>query len=126
MGILGALGHRIWALALTNTGRTRCALRGYPLVMLLNRQHRPTVSSTRASNFPVSAVTVSPGPRAFLTVSYAAAGPCLPHFFSAYGLTVFPPANGRGLFRRRPFTLCSIGLGGHPRVTPLRARLNGR
>lgn len=126
MEILGALGHRIWDLALTNTGTTTCTLRGYPLVKLLNRRHRPTVSSAHASGFPVNTVTLAARQRAFFTVSYAAAGPCLPHFFTAYGLTVFPPANGGGLtLRRRPFTVCSIGLGGHPRVTPLRARLNG-
>jgi hypothetical protein len=125
--ILGALGHRIWELALKNTGTVTCTLRGYPLVKLLNRQQQPTVRSAHASGFPVGVVTLSPWQRGFFTLSYAAAGPCLPHFFTAYGLKVFPPANGRGLtLRRLPFTLCSIGLGGHPRVTPVRARLNGR
>ncbi|MHB1834402.1 MAG: DUF4232 domain-containing protein [Solirubrobacteraceae bacterium] len=123
--ILGAAGHRIWDLALRNAGRVTCELRGYPTVRLLDRRGRPTVSSLHAAGFAVTTVRLARGARAFFTVNYAAAGPCLPHFFSAFGVDVFPPGSRTGLrLRRAAFTLCSVGLGGPPRVTPVRASLN--
>jgi hypothetical protein len=123
--ILDAAGQRIWDLALNNTGRATCSLRGYPTVKLLNRRGQATVPAHHARGFTLRTVAISPGRRAFFSLSYASAGPCLPHYFTAYGLDVFPPGNHRGLRLDRPaFTLCSVALGGHPRVTPVRARLN--
>lgn len=123
--ILGATGHRIWDLALTKRAGGVCTLRGYPTVVLLNRRGQATVSSRRAAGFPVRTVALSQARRAFFTINYAAAGPCLPHYFTAYGIVVFPPGSSRGLrLMRAPFTVCSVALGGHPHVTPVRGRLN--
>jgi hypothetical protein len=123
--IRDAAGLRIWDLAVSNTGRATCGLRGYPTVKLLNRRGQATVRARHASGFALRNVAIAPGQRAFFSLDYASAGPCLPHYFTAYGLDVFPPGNRRGLRLNRPaFTLCSVALGGHPRVTPVRARLN--
>lgn len=65
------------------------------------------------------------GQRALVTVEYAAAGPCLPRVQTAYGLELVPPGGRRALrLHVRRFTLCAVSLGGHPRVTPVRAGLN--
>jgi virginiamycin B lyase len=123
--ILGAAGHIIWDLALRNTGRRTCKLRGYPRVRLLNARSRPTVSARAAHGFALRTVTLAHGRRAFFTVSLAAAGPCLPHSFTAHGLQIrLPGARGTLRLRHRPLALCSVALGGHPRVTPVRSTLN--
>lgn len=123
---LGTLGHRELDLSLRNAGSAACALRGYPRVWLLNRQGRVLVAARHAPGFAVPTVTLRPGRRAFFTVIYAASGPCLPHYFLAYGLKVTPPG-GAGAWRlhRGPLDVCSVHIGGRPEVTPVRARLNG-
>lgn len=124
--ILGAAGHIIWDLALKNTGSTSCSVRGYPSVKLLNRRGRATLSARHARGFAVKTVILHSGRRAFFTVNLAAAGPCLPHSFTAYGLQVVPPGNAHGWsLHHRAMALCSVRLGGRPGVTPVRASLNG-
>jgi streptogramin lyase len=123
---LGTLGHRELDLSLRNAGLAACTLTGYPRVWLLNRHGRVLVAAKRAPGYAVGTVTLAPGRRGFFTVIYAASGPCLPHYFVAYGFRVTPPggAGSRGL-HRGPLDVCAVHIGGRPEVTPVRARLNG-
>lgn len=127
MRVLGTLGHREWDLALRSAASVTCTLRGYPSVRLLNRRGRVlAIRAKHARGFPVRTVRLSPRQRAFFTVSYAASGPCLPHFLSAYGLSVTPPGSNRALRLKHPrFDVCSPSIGGRPTVTPVRAKLGG-
>ncbi|MDA8067055.1 MAG: DUF4232 domain-containing protein [Actinomycetota bacterium] len=123
--ILGAAGHRSWDLALRNAGGAACTLRGYPTVRLLDRRGRPLRVAVARRRSRVVTVTLAPGQRAFFTLTYVDGGPCIPHFFIAYGLSVTPPRNGRWLLLQRHSTVCSASLGGHPTITPIRAKLDG-
>lgn len=123
---LGSLGHRELDLSLRNAGSAACTLRGYPRVWLLDQRGGVLAAAKHAPGFAVRSVTLGRGQRGFFTVIYAASGPCLPHYFVAYGLKVTPPG-GTGSWRlhRGRLDVCSVHIGGRPEVTPLRARLNG-
>jgi hypothetical protein len=124
--VLGALGHRAWDLALRNAGSVTCTLRGYPTVRLLNRGHRviTRVRVRHAPGFSEPTIVLSPGGRVFFTLLWAAAGPCVPHFFYAYGISVTPPGSSHARKLRHPrFDVCSPALGGPPSVTPIRKGL---
>lgn len=121
----GAVGRRFWEMALRNAGSTTCALRGYPGVGLLNSRGRLLgVQVKRETGLPVRLVTVARGRSAYFTFAYEDSGPCLPRFFSAYGISVYPPGSKTRLLRRSArFDICSVAVGGSPAVTPVRATL---
>ena len=122
----GATSHRYWDLALRNGGSATCHLRGYPGVGLLDRRARLIhVRVDRVTGFPVRNVVLHPWQRAFFTFTYVVSGPCLPHYFSAYGLEVFPPDNRRRmLLYHGRFDVCAPSVGGHPGVYPVRPKLS--
>ncbi len=120
-----AAGRRFWEIALRNVGRSPCALRGYPVVGLLDSRGRPlTVAVEREGRLPIRTVTVALARVAYFTLAYEDSGPCLPRFFWAYGVSVYPPGATRPLLRRTArFGVCSVAIGGSPSVTPVRATL---
>ncbi len=124
---LGAAGSRSWDLALKNVGSATCHLRGYPGVGLLDLHGQPlSVNVVRATAFPVRTVRVRHGQRVFFTLIWESAGPCEPHFYSAYGLEVYPPnSTQRLLLHSRRLEICDTSIGGPPRVTPVRQTLDG-
>jgi Protein of unknown function (DUF4232) len=121
-----ALSHLYWDLALRNVGSATCHLHGYPGVGLLDSHGQLIhVNVDRAAGLPVTTVTVHHGQRAFFTFAYTSSGPCLPHFFSAYGLQIFPPGNTqRLLLHSSRFDICDPSVGGRPHVYPVRRTLN--
>lgn len=124
---LGAAGARSWDLALKNVGSATCRLHGYPGVGLLDLHGRPiSVNVVRDTAFLPATVIVHHGQRAYFTLIWESAGPCEPHFYSAYGLEVFPPNSTKRLFlHNRWMEICDTSIGGHPRVTPVRQTLDG-
>lgn len=120
-----AVGRIFWELALRNVGPARCSLRGYPGVGLLGASGRVlSVAVKREARQPVGTVSIARGRSAYFTVAYEESGPCLPHFFSAYGLAVYPPGStSRLLLRSAPIQICAVAVGGSPAVTPVRATL---
>jgi hypothetical protein len=123
----GATGHRFWDLGLRNVGPTTCHLRGFPGVAMLNSgAGLINIPVKRATGHPVRTVVLSPFRRAFFTFSFVSSGPCIPNFFSGFGLQVFPPNNTHRLrlFTGR-FDVCNPSIGGNPQVLPVRRTLNG-
>jgi hypothetical protein len=120
-----AVGRRFWEMALRNAGRATCSLRGYPGVGLLASSGRLLdVAVKRETGQTIRTVMLAPGRRAYFTFAYEDSGPCLPHFFSAYGISVYPPGSTARLLRRTArFDICSVSVGGSPAVTPVRATL---
>lgn len=118
-------GRRFWDLALRNAGGARCRLSGYPGVGLLDSRGRLIhVNVERQTGVPVRGVTLLQGRRAYFTFAYEDSGPCLPHFFSAYGVQVFPPGATTRLFLHSArFDICAPSVGGRPAVGPVRATL---
>ncbi len=119
------LSHLYWDLALRNVGSATCHLRGYPGVGLLDAHGRLIhVNVDRATGVPVTTVTMHHGQRAFFTFTYTSSGPCLPRFFSAYGLEIFPPGSTRRLLLHSSrLDICDPSVGGRPQVYPVRRTL---
>jgi hypothetical protein len=120
----GATGHRYWDFALRNVRPGRCPLQGYPGVGLLNSSGRLVAVNVERVGGPTPNVVVGVGQRAFFTFSYVVSGPCLPHFFSAYGVQVIPPnRTHRLVYYSGRIDICSVSVGGHPVVYPIRPGL---
>jgi hypothetical protein len=121
----GATSHRFWDFALRNVGPGKCRLQGYPGVGLLNKSGRLIAVNVARHAGPTPAVVVGVGQRGYFTFSYVVSGPCLPHFFNAYGVQVIPPnRTHRLVFHSGKIDVCSVSVGGHPTVSPLRALLD--
>lgn len=120
-----AVGRRFWEMALRNAGRGSCSLRGYPGVGLLGSSGRVLgVAVKREAGQPIRTVAIAPRKSAYFTFAYEDSGPCLPHFFSAYGISVYPPGSTARIVRRTArFEICSVAVAGSPAVTPVRATL---
>jgi Protein of unknown function (DUF4232) len=124
VGGQGFTSHRAWDFGLRNVGSTTCHLKGYPGVGLLDAHARPiSVTVVRNTAFPVKNVVLHPWQRAYFSFVYVISGPCLPHFFSAYGLQVFPPNSAaRLVYYAGRFDVCDPSVGGNPEVYPIRAK----
>lgn len=120
-----AAGRRFWEMALRNAGRGSCSLRGYPGVGLLGANGRLLgVAVKREAGQAIRTVAIAPRKSAYFTFAYEDSGPCLPHFFSAYGVSVYPPGSTVRIVRRTArFDICSVAVGGSPAVTPVRSTL---
>lgn len=120
----GATSHRYWDLALRNVGASSCSLKGFPRVALLNSRARPINDRpTRVNGFTKRSVVLAPWQVAYFSFGYAVSGPCLPNFFYAYGIEVFPPgAKQRLVYYRGQFDVCAASIS-HPSVYPVRATL---
>ena len=120
-----ATSHRFWNLGLRNVGPATCHLKGYPGVGLLDADAKlindPVV---RQTGFKQPNVVLKPWQQAHFSFSYAVSGPCIPNFFYAYGIEVFPPDSGLQLvYYRGRFDVCGRSLS-QPRVYPIRPTLN--
>ena len=121
----GATSHRFWDLALRNLGPGTCRLQGYPGVGLLNKAGHLIAVNVEREGGPTPNVIVAVGQRAYFSFSYVVSGPCLPHFFSAYGLQVIPPNRTQRLvYHSGRIDICSVSIGGHPDVYPIRPGLD--
>ncbi|MBV9837570.1 MAG: DUF4232 domain-containing protein [Solirubrobacterales bacterium] len=121
-----ATSHRFWDLSLRNVGSLTCHMKGYPGVGMLDASARLiNVPVDRTSGVQVRKVVLGPWQRAYFTFGYVVSGPCLPHFFSAYGLQVFAPnTSQRMVYYHGRFDVCSASAAGHPQVWPVRPLLN--
>jgi len=121
----GATSHRFWDFALRNVGPGRCRLQGYPGVGLLNNAGKLIAVKVDRRGGPTPSMIVAVGQRAFFSFSYVVSGPCLPHFFTAYGLQVIPPnRTHRLIYHSGKIDICSPSVGGHPGVYPIRPGLD--
>jgi len=122
---LNSAGHGQWDLALRNTSRSACSLRGFAAVHLQGPHGKVLrVRVTHSSRTPVRTVVLAPGKRAFFTVEFPAAGPCGRRVFTAYGVLVRVGSYNAGLeLPVGGVRMCAPSLGGPPMVTAYRARL---
>jgi Protein of unknown function (DUF4232) len=124
IGGQGFTSHQEWDFALRNVSPKTCHLKGYPRVVLLDKGARPI--SVHVDHHPGAQQTVvlHAWQRAFVSFVYVVSGPCIPHFFSAYGLALFPPGSGQRLvFYKGRFDVCSPSVGGNPTVSPVLPKL---
>lgn len=118
VGGQGFTSHREWDFALRNVTSQTCHLRGYPGVLLLNASAASTGVSAVHHTTPVTTVTLGPWKRAFFKFVYVVSGPCVPHFFNAYGIQVTPPGtHGHLGYYSGHIQVCSPSVGGRPTVT---------
>jgi Protein of unknown function (DUF4232) len=122
----GFTSHRAWDFGLRNVGPATCHLKGYPAIGLLDAHARPLhVAVSRNTAFPVKNVVLHPWQRAYFSFVYVVSGPCIPNFFSAYGLRVLPPgSSSRLVYYAGRFDVCNPSVGGDPQVYPIRAKLS--
>jgi hypothetical protein len=120
-----ATSHRFWDFSLRNVGPGKCRLQGYPGVGLLNKAGKLIAVNVEREGGPTPSVIVSVGQRAYFSFSYVVSGPCIPHFFTAYGLQIIPPnRTHRLIYHSGRIDICSPSVGGHPDVYPIRAGLD--
>ena len=96
VGFQGATGHRYWQFAFKNKGRT-CSLRGFARVQLLaSGGHVITSAFHHETGFPVTAVVLAHGKRAFVAYTYLDGGFCSSGQFYAPKARLFPPGGATG------------------------------
>jgi hypothetical protein len=118
IGGQGFTSHREWDFALRNISSHTCKLAGFPTVKLLDKNANPINVKVVHHGSSNGAVVLHTWHRAKFSFVFAVAGPCIPHFFSAYGLRVKPPGASGGLvFYAGRFDVCNVNPGGHPTVT---------
>ena len=103
----GAAGSVYWQIRFTNTSTTRCALRGYPGVSVLDTAHRQFGPAARCTGQSSSTVTPAPA-RSASAVIRTSNGPigglCLR---TGTYLRIYPPASHRSVLVPARCTLCS-------------------
>jgi hypothetical protein len=108
MGQKGAAaGSLYWPIQFTNTSTTRCALRGYPGVSVLDTAHRQIGPAATRTSESYSTVTLSPGGSASAiarTTNGPIGGPCLR---TGSYLRVYPPASHTAVLVPAPWKTCS-------------------
>jgi hypothetical protein len=122
--VLGATGHRSWDLAFKNTATTTCTLHGYPTVKLINSKAKaikPKIIHNHLSK--TQTLNLAAGQRAYFTLIYAIAGPCLPHSLTANGIAITPPGDQHRLVLHHQLHICDASLSGNPTISPLRPHL---
>jgi hypothetical protein len=95
-----AAGRRYIDYAFKNGGARKCSLRGYPTVVLLDKQgHVIHSAQAKVDHFPVSpirTVVIGSGKRAFFTFVWGDGAFCPGRAFTFYGLRVSPPNDAIG------------------------------
>ncbi len=118
----GFTSHRELDFALRNVGPVACHLKGFPGIGLLNAQANLLTTSVTHRGTSQPAVVLHTWHRAFFRFVYTVAAPCLPHFYSFYGLQVIAPAATQGLRWYAGGRLDVCG-GSHPTVTAVVSHL---
>ncbi len=93
----GFTSHRELDFALRNVGPATCHLKGFPGIGLLDAHANLLSTSVTRNGGSQPAVVLHTWHRAFFRFVYTVAAPCLPHFYSFYGLQVIAPAATQGL-----------------------------
>lgn len=95
-----AAGRQYIDYAFKNAGARKCSLRGYPTVVLLDKQgHVIHFAHAKVGHFPASpirTVVIGSGKRAFFSFVRADGAFCPGSAFTFYGLRVSPPNNAIG------------------------------
>jgi hypothetical protein len=121
----GATGHRFWQLAFKNAG-SKCTLRGFPRVVLLNSVGHVINVTVKHETGPVPTVVVPHGKRAHFTFTYLDGAFCSQNFHASR-LRIFPPKDTGGFVfnplpaNHGPIFICT----GSQRVSPVRSKPDG-
>lgn len=103
----GAAGSLYWSIQFTNTSTTKCALRGYPGVSVLDTAHRQIGPAATHSGASYATVALSPGHSASAvvrTTNGPIGGPCLR---TGSYLRIYPPASHSAVLVPARWTTCS-------------------
>ncbi|MEU3525194.1 DUF4232 domain-containing protein [Streptomyces sp. NPDC038707] len=102
-----ATGSLYWPVRFTNTSTTKCALRGYPGVSVLDSAHHRVGPAAKHSGRSYGTVTLSPGRSAtavLRTANGPVGGPC--ERTGTY-LSVYPPSSRTATLVPAPWKTCS-------------------
>lgn len=103
----GAAGSLYWPVRFTNTSTTRCVLRGYPGVSVLDTAHRQVGPAATRSGRSYSTVTLAPAHSAsavIRTTNGPVGGPCLR---TGSYLRIYPPASHTAVLVPADWKICS-------------------
>ncbi|MEU4032740.1 DUF4232 domain-containing protein [Streptomyces collinus] len=103
----GAAGSLYWSVVFTNTSSTKCALRGYPGVSVLDTAHHQIGPAATHSGTPYSTVTLAPAHTAtavLRTTNGPIGGPC--QRTGSY-LRIYPPASHKAVLIPAHWKTCS-------------------
>jgi hypothetical protein len=119
-----ATGHRYIDYAFKNAGARKCSLRGYPTVVLLDKQghviHSAHAKVGHVSLSPIRTVVIGSGKRAFFSFTWGDGAFCPGSAFTFYGLRVSPPNNAIGFRPVLGKTPACDGFSGVSAVRPKR------
>ncbi|MFF4560557.1 DUF4232 domain-containing protein [Streptomyces sp. NPDC001435] len=103
----GAAGSLYQPIRFTNTSTSKCALRGYPGVSVLDTAHRQIGPAATRSGSPYGTVTLAPGHSASAivrTTNGPIGGPCLR---TGTYLRIYPPGSYTSTLVPTRWTTCS-------------------
>ncbi|MCS0601396.1 DUF4232 domain-containing protein [Streptomyces sp. LP11] len=103
----GAAGSLYWSIDFTNTSTTKCAVRGYPGVSVVDTAHHQIGAAAKHSGSSYGTVTLAPGHSAssvVRTTNGPVGGPCLST--GAY-LRVYAPASHTAVLVPASWKTCS-------------------
>ncbi|MEU2059191.1 DUF4232 domain-containing protein [Streptomyces sp. NPDC013455] len=103
----GAAGSLYWPVRFTNTGTTRCTLRGFPGVSVLDTAHHRIGPAATHGDLAYDTVALAPGRSAsavLRTANGPVGGPCLR---TGTYLRVYPPASRTATLIPAPWKTCS-------------------
>ncbi|MFE0513455.1 DUF4232 domain-containing protein [Streptomyces sp. NPDC058964] len=103
----GAAGSVYWPIQFTNTSTTRCALRGYPGVSVLDPAHRQIGPAATRTTESYSSVTLAPAhsvSAVIRTTNGPIGGPCLA---TGTYLRIYAPASRTPVLVPAHWTICS-------------------
>jgi len=84
-------------MALVNVSWSGCSLGGWPHIQMLDAHVRPIpIRTSRSHPGPGATITVGTWRRAYFTIHFTGAGPCLPRHRVAQGVRVTPPGDSGG------------------------------
>lgn len=114
--------HDYLDMAFVNVSTSSCSLRGWPRIQMLDAHVHPIrIRTSRSHPAPAHTVTIGTWQRAYFTIHFTGAGPCLPHHRVARGVRVAPPGARGGLIAAETVDMCALPLPIPVGIDPLRA-----
>ena len=114
--------HEYLDMAFVNFSPSVCSLTGWPRIQMLDAHVRPIpIRASRSHPGPAATIALGTWQRAYFTIHFTDAGPCLPHHRVAQGVRVAPPGDSGGQIVPERLDLCALPLPVPIGIDPVRA-----